>query len=150
LFLKNLKSAFQNKWPTQGRIQDFKLGGAHLKKIAPTKGGTKIFGVFRVKNHDFTQKKSHFFQLRREMRKFVGYFVWKITFFPILGGACPLWIRPCYKCVINPTTIYGSTLDLVFTGGHLPSIIYNGCYCSDHMTLLIQKKMQWLLNGNVL
>jgi endonuclease/exonuclease/phosphatase family metal-dependent hydrolase len=52
------------------------------------------------------------------------------------------------QCVTNPTTIYGSTLDLVFTGGHLPSIIYNGCYYSDHMTLLIQKKIQWLLKGN--
>ena len=29
----------------QGRIQDFKLGGAHLKKF---------LGVFRVKNHNFT------------------------------------------------------------------------------------------------
>jgi hypothetical protein len=36
-------------------MQDFKLGGAHL-----------IFGVFRAKNHDFTQL--------------------KIIFFPILGG----------------------------------------------------------------
>ena len=78
----------------QERIQDFKLGGAH-KKIAPSggrrencwgisceksrfyakkcyffpiaEGGAKIFGVFRVKNHHFTQK--------------------KIIFFPILGGA---------------------------------------------------------------
>jgi hypothetical protein len=47
-------------------MQDFKLGGA---------------------------KKSYFFQLRREARKYLGYFVWKITilrqkilFFPILGG----------------------------------------------------------------
>ena len=31
----------------QGRIQDFKLGGAHLKIF---------FGVFHVKNHDFTPK----------------------------------------------------------------------------------------------
>jgi hypothetical protein len=52
--------------------------------------------------------------------------------------------------VTNPTTIYGSTSDLVFTGEHLPSIIYNGCYYSDHMTLLIQKKNQGLLKGNVL
>ena len=43
-------------------------------------GGAKIVGVFRVKNHDFTPKKSYFF--------------------PILGGAragCappPPWIRP--------------------------------------------------------
>ena len=49
-------------------------------------GGANIFGVFRVKNHDFTPTKS---------------------FFPILGGACagcaappPPWNRPC-----NSTTI---------------------------------------------
>ena len=51
----------------QGRIQDFKLGGAHLKKLRGAEGGAKNFGVFRVKNHDFTQK--------------------KIIYFPILGGA---------------------------------------------------------------
>jgi hypothetical protein len=38
----------------QGRIQDFKLRGAHLKKLRRAEGGAKIFGVFRVKNHDFT------------------------------------------------------------------------------------------------
>jgi hypothetical protein len=46
----------------QGRIQDFKLGGAHLKKLRRMEGGAKIFGVFHVKNHDFTPKKSYFFQ----------------------------------------------------------------------------------------
>ena len=35
----------------QGRIQDFKLGGAHLKKLSRVERGAKIFGVFRVKNH---------------------------------------------------------------------------------------------------
>jgi hypothetical protein len=50
----------------QGRIQDFKLGGAHLKKLRRAEGGSKMFGVFRVKNHDFTPK---------------------ILIFPILGGA---------------------------------------------------------------
>jgi hypothetical protein len=45
----------------QGRIQDFKLGGgAHLKKLRRAEGGTKNFGVFRVKNHDFTPK-NHIF-----------------------------------------------------------------------------------------
>ena len=46
----------------QGWIQDFKLerGGAHLKKLRRAEGGAKIFGVFRVKNHDFTPKKSYF------------------------------------------------------------------------------------------
>ena len=45
----------------QGRIQDFKLGGGALKKIAPSGGRRENFGVFRVKNHDFTPKKSLFF-----------------------------------------------------------------------------------------
>jgi hypothetical protein len=40
----------------QGRIQDFKLGGAHLKKLRRSEGGAKIVGVSRVKNHDFTPK----------------------------------------------------------------------------------------------
>ena len=50
----------------QGRIQDFKLGGegAHLKKLRRAEGGAKIFGVFRVKNHDFTPKKSYFSNFR--------------------------------------------------------------------------------------
>jgi hypothetical protein len=47
----------------QGRIKDFKLGGgAHLKKLHRAEGGAENFGVFRVKNHDFTPKKSYFFQ----------------------------------------------------------------------------------------
>jgi hypothetical protein len=29
-------------------------GGAHLKNLHRAKGGVKIVGVFRVKNHDFT------------------------------------------------------------------------------------------------
>jgi hypothetical protein len=44
-------------------------GGAHLKKLRRAVGGANIFGVFRVKNHDFTQ----FF----------------FIFFPILGRARP-------------------------------------------------------------
>ena len=53
------KSAFQ------ARIQDFKLGGlgANLKKSRGAERGAKMFGVFRVKNHNFTQKKSYFFQI---------------------------------------------------------------------------------------
>jgi hypothetical protein len=51
-------------------------GGAHLKKLRRAEGGANIFGVFRVKkNHDFTPKYHIFFQLRREARKFLGYFV---------------------------------------------------------------------------
>ena len=52
----------------QGWIPDFKLdggggGGAQLKKLRRAEGGEKIFGVFRVKNHDFTPKNHIFFPI---------------------------------------------------------------------------------------
>ena len=81
-------------WLIQGRIQDFKLGGGALRKIAPSGGRREnVWGISCEKSR-FYAKKLYFSQLRREARKFWGYFVWKITilrqkiyFFPILGGA---------------------------------------------------------------
>jgi hypothetical protein len=32
----------------------------HIKKLRRADGGAKIFGVFRVKNHDFTPKNHNF------------------------------------------------------------------------------------------
>jgi hypothetical protein len=63
------------------------------------KGGAKNFGVFRVKNHDFTPK-NHIFPILRGAREIFGVFhvknhdftPKKIIFLPILGGAragCP-------------------------------------------------------------
>jgi hypothetical protein len=77
----------------QGRIQDFKLGGAHLKKLRRAEGGAKIFGIFRVKNHDFTPK-NHIFPILGGAREIFGVFhvknhdftPKKIIFLPILGG----------------------------------------------------------------
>ena len=71
-----------NRRTYQGRIQDFGLGGgAHLKKLRRAEGGAKMFGVFRVKNHDFTQKNHIFYNFR--------------------GGARwvrpPPWIHPCIQ-----------------------------------------------------
>ena len=70
-------------------------GGAHLKKLRRAEGGAKFFGVFRVKNHDFTQK---------------------IIFFPILGGAragcAPPWIRPCYIADKTALTVRHSSFTL--------------------------------------
>jgi hypothetical protein len=57
------------KYHTQGRIQDFKLGGAHLKKLRRAEGGGKIVGVFRVKNHDFTPKNHIFSNFRGGARR---------------------------------------------------------------------------------
>ena len=49
----------------QGRIQDFKLGGGGaLRKIGPSGGRRENFGVFRMKNHDFTQKNHIFSNFR--------------------------------------------------------------------------------------
>ena len=50
-------------------------GGAYLKKLRRAERGANIFGVFRVKNHDFTPKNHIFFQLPREARKFLRCFV---------------------------------------------------------------------------
>ena len=53
-----------------GADPGFQVRGAHFKKSRRAEGGAKTFGVFRVKNYDFTQKN---------------------IFFPILGGG---WWSP--------------------------------------------------------
>ena len=53
----------------QGRIQNFKLGGAHIKKLRRAERGANIFGVFRVKNHDFTPKNHIFSNFRGGARR---------------------------------------------------------------------------------
>ena len=57
----------------QGRIQDFNLRGSQLKKLRRAEGGAKIFGVFRVKNHDFTPK-NHIFTILGGAREIFGVF----------------------------------------------------------------------------
>jgi hypothetical protein len=62
-------SCQSNYHTIQGRIQDFKLGGAHLKKLRRAEGGANIFGVFGVKNHDFTPKNHIFSNFRGDARR---------------------------------------------------------------------------------
>ena len=47
-----------------GADPGFQDRGAHLKKLRQAEGGAKIFGVFRVKNHDFTPKNHIFYNFR--------------------------------------------------------------------------------------
>jgi hypothetical protein len=63
-------------YKVQGRIQDFKLGGGGaLKKLRSAEGGReKCWGISCEKSR-FYAKKLYVFQLRREARKFLGYFV---------------------------------------------------------------------------
>ena len=46
-----------------GADPGFQGRGVHLKKLHRAEGGAKNFGVFRVKNHDFMQKKSYLFPI---------------------------------------------------------------------------------------
>ena len=85
-------------------------GGAHLKKLRRAKGGAKIFGVFCVKNHDFTQK-NHIFSIAEGGAKIVEVFrvknhdfTPKIILFPILGGARAECAPPLNPPLDNPPT----------------------------------------------
>ena len=95
-----------------GADPGFQVRGGALKKIEPSRGRREHFWGISSEKSRIYAKKSYFFQLRREARKCVGYFVWKITisrqkiiFLPILGGAragcASPWIRPCKKSVQN-------------------------------------------------
>ena len=42
----------------------FQVRGGHLKKLRRAEGGANIFGVFRVKNHDFMPKNIFFSNFR--------------------------------------------------------------------------------------
>ena len=79
---------------SQGRIQDFKLGGAHLKKLRRAEEGANILGIFRVKNHYFTPKNHSFYNYGGWRETFWGisceksrFYAKKTYFFPIIGGA---------------------------------------------------------------
>ena len=61
---------------TAGADPGFQVrGGGALKKIAPSGGRRIIFWGILCEKSRFYTKKSSFFQLRREARKFLGYFV---------------------------------------------------------------------------
>ena len=47
-----------------GADPGFQVRGAHFKKLRRAEGDAKIFGVFRVKNHHFTQKNHIFSNFR--------------------------------------------------------------------------------------
>jgi hypothetical protein len=93
----------------QGRIQDFKLGGgAHLKKMRRAEGGAKFFGVFRVKNHDFTPKNHIFSNFR---------------------GVRPPWIRPCERYKFTYLLVRELRKQVTLNECHL-NIFYSIFYCN--------------------
>ena len=44
------------KWFVTGADPGFQVGGGDIKKLRRAEGSANIFGIFRVKNHDFTPK----------------------------------------------------------------------------------------------
>ena len=96
-----------------GADPGFQVRGGALNKIAPYRGRRENFWGISCEKSRFYAKKSYFFQLPREARKFLRYFVWKITilqqkiiFFPILGGRPPPWIRPWVVLLMFMTKQY--------------------------------------------
>ena len=57
-----------------GADPGFQVRGGALKKIAPSEGRRENFWGISCEKSRFYAKKSYFFQLRREARKYLGYF----------------------------------------------------------------------------
>jgi hypothetical protein len=55
---------FTNPLVGAGADPGFQVRGGALKKMRRAEGGATIFGVFRVKNHDFTPKNHIFSNFR--------------------------------------------------------------------------------------
>jgi hypothetical protein len=60
---------------SQGRIQDFKLGGAHLKRNALSGGRREKFWGISCEKSRFYAKKNHIFSILRGRAKYLGYFM---------------------------------------------------------------------------
>ena len=58
-----------------GADPGFQVRGGALKKLRRVEGGAKFFWGISCEKSRFYAKKSYFFQLRREARKLLGYFV---------------------------------------------------------------------------
>ena len=59
-------------WYIAGADPGFQVRGAHLKELYRAEVGANFFGVFRVKNHDFTPKNHIFSNCRGRREKFWG------------------------------------------------------------------------------
>jgi hypothetical protein len=62
-----------------GADPGFQVGGGPHRKIAPSGGRRENFWGISCEKSRFYPQKLYCFQLRREARKSLGYFVWKIT-----------------------------------------------------------------------
>ena len=61
--------------PYSGADPGFQVRGGALNKIVPSGGRRENFWGISCEKSRFYAKKSYFFQLRREVQNFLGYFV---------------------------------------------------------------------------
>ena len=72
-----------NQYRGRSRISSYGGGGgAHLKNLRRAEGGANIFGVFRVKNHEFMPKNLIFSNCRGSRENFWGFSVKNHDFTP--------------------------------------------------------------------
>ena len=105
------------------RDPGFQVGGGALKKIAPSRGRREIFEGISCEKSGFYAKKSYFIHIAEGSANFFGVFrvknhdfTQKIMFFPILGGAragcASPWIRPWrlwyFSCVSFINMLYNN------------------------------------------
>ena len=77
-----------------GADPGFQVRGAHFRKLRRAEGGAKIFGVFRVKNHDCTPK-NHIFSNCGGRREIIwGISCEKSRFYNFRGGGGGSRVRP--------------------------------------------------------
>ena len=76
-----------------GADPGFQVRGGALKKIAPSGGRRENFGGISCEKSRFYAKKSYYFQLRREARKYFGVFRGKNLNPPLIlhSHACAIW-----------------------------------------------------------
>ena len=71
---KSTKAVVLNSFPHAGADPGFQVRGGALKKIAPSGGRRKHFWGISCEKSRFYTKKSYLFQLRREARNIFGVF----------------------------------------------------------------------------
>jgi hypothetical protein len=126
----------------QGLIQDFKLGGGALKKIAPSGGRRENVWSISCEKSRIYDKKSYFFQLRREARKFLGYFVLSYICKGQGSSEDNLWVYMGFNNFPRPT-FKVTTLCQVFKYLQLHSAFTLPEY--DRSRFVLVSEIQWLL-----
>ena len=127
----------QNIIWTAGADPGFQVRGGALKKIAPSGGRRENCWGISCEKSLFYAKKSYVFQLPREARTFLRYFVWKITilrqkiiFFSNFGGGARR-VRPPPESApgLKRSHLAGSAMNYLLYYTQYLQICQTSCFC---------------------